>query len=254
MLHMGRYILIAAGLTVAGLLIAACGGSAPPSPTVTPGQASAQQVSQPVLVTNTGDPTPMAMEPASPTSTSTSKPSQTATPSLGASTSTPTRTPTSSPMPSTATSRPTATATPVPSLTPQRTLATPAPVATRTRPAPSDTPSPYRFQAAGPAQPDPSHPCPGCPKAAAYIVGHVHDAAGNPLAGVRLVCYNEWHRYPVVASKGGGEYDFAIIQAATTWTVVVLDQADQPISPEVAVVFDPQQTCRYIVDWRRVNR
>ncbi len=106
---------------------------------------------------------------------------------------------------------------------------------------------------AGPAQPDPSHPCPGCPKAPAYIVGHVHDAAGNPLAGVRLVCYNEWHRYPVVASKAGGEYDFAIIQAETTWYVVVLDQADQPISPEVAVRFDPRETCRYILDWRRAD-
>jgi hypothetical protein len=62
----------------------------------------------------------------------------------------------------------------------------------------------------------------------------VLDAAGNPLAGVRLVCYNGWHRYPVVASKGGGEYDFAII-------------------PEATVVFDPQQTCRYILDWWQVN-
>jgi len=101
-------------------------------------------------------------------------------------------------------------------------------------------------------QADPSHRCPPCPKAPAYIVGHVWDGAGNPLPGVRLVCYNEWHRYPVVASKGGGEYDFAIIQALTTWTVVVLDEADRPISPEVAVPFDPNETCRYILNWRRV--
>ncbi|MBN1657923.1 MAG: hypothetical protein JXA93_05950 [Anaerolineae bacterium] len=107
--------------------------------------------------------------------------------------------------------------------------------------------------AAGPAWPDPSFPCPGCPRAHAYIVGHVHDAAGNPLAGVRLVCYNDWHRYSVVASKGGGEYDFPIIQADTTWYVVVLDQSDRPISPEVAVRFNPQETCRYILDWRRVD-
>ena len=106
---------------------------------------------------------------------------------------------------------------------------------------------------ASPAQPDPLHPCPGCPRAPAYIVGHVHDAAGNPLVGVRLVCYNEWHRYPVVASKAGGEYDFAINQAETTWYVVVLDQADQPISPEAAVRFNPHETCRYILDWQRVD-
>ena len=79
------------------------------------------------------------------------------------------------------------------------------------------------------------------------------DTAGNPLAGVRLVCYNEWHRYPVVSSKASGEYDFAIIQAETIWYVVVLDQADQPLSPEVAVRFDPHETCRYILDWRRVD-
>jgi hypothetical protein len=79
------------------------------------------------------------------------------------------------------------------------------------------------------------------------------DAAGNPLAGVRLVCYNEWHRYPIVASKAGGEYDFAIIQAETTWHVVVLDQAERPVSPEAAVPFDPHETCRYILDWRRVD-
>lgn len=70
---------------------------------------------------------------------------------------------------------------------------------------------------------------------------------------MRLVCYNEWYRYPVVSSKAGGEYDFAIIQAETTWYVVVLDQADVPISPEVAVRFDPHETCRYILDWRRVH-
>jgi len=69
---------------------------------------------------------------------------------------------------------------------------------------------------------------------------------------VRLVCYNDWYRYPVVASKGGGEYDFVIIQADTTWFVVVLDQSDQPISPEVAVRFDTSQACRFILDWRQL--
>jgi hypothetical protein len=106
---------------------------------------------------------------------------------------------------------------------------------------------------AGPAQADPSHPCPGCPRAAAYIVGHVSDASGQPLVGVRLVCYNEWHRYPVVASKGGGEYDFAIIQADTTWYLSVVDQNDQPISPEAPVVVTLTESCRYILDWQRVD-
>ncbi|MEJ2737396.1 MAG: hypothetical protein P8189_28215 [Anaerolineae bacterium] len=104
-----------------------------------------------------------------------------------------------------------------------------------------------------PAQPDPSHPCPSCPKAPAYIVGHVTDANGHPLVGVRLVCYNEWHRYPVVASKEGGEYDFLIIQADTTWYVVVLDQNDQLISPEAPVTVDLLKSCRYMLDWRRTD-
>lgn len=123
----------------------------------------------------------------------------------------------------------------------------------RTRLPPTAAASPYQFLPTGPAQPDPSHPCPGCPLAPAYIVGRVLDASGNPLAGVRLVCYNEWHHYSVVASKAGSEYDFAVIQADTTWYVVVLDQDDGLISPEVAVRFDPRETCRYILDWRRVK-
>jgi hypothetical protein len=84
-------------------------------------------------------------------------------------------------------------------------------------------------------------------------VGRIVDAGGNPLAGVRLVCYNEWHRYPIVASKVSGEYDFPIIQADTTWYVVILDQADQPISPVVAVQFRLQESCRYILDWQRAH-
>jgi hypothetical protein len=81
----------------------------------------------------------------------------------------------------------------------------------------------------------------------------VLDAAGNPVAGVRLVCYNEWHRYPVVASKAGGEYDFPVTQADTTWYVFVLNQADELISPEVPVPFNLQESCRYILDWQRVD-
>ncbi len=84
-------------------------------------------------------------------------------------------------------------------------------------------------------------------------MGRVVDAGGQPLAGVRLVCYNEWHRYPVVASKGGGEYDFNIVQADTTWYVVVLDPADQPISAPAAVPFKLSESCRYILNWQRAD-
>jgi hypothetical protein len=186
-----------------------------------------------------------------PTTTQSPTPSDTPVPRL-------TRTPTSTPIPPTATATPTWTFTPVPPTptptpTPPLPTATQAPAATPSPSPVTPTPSAYRFLPVGSAQPDPSHPCPGCPKAPAYIVGHVTDAAGHPLAGVRLVCYNEWHRYPVVASKGGGEYDFPIIQADTTWYVVVLNQADEPISPEVPVPFRLQESCRYILDWKRAD-
>jgi len=172
----------------------------------------------------------------SPTATPTATGTPTALPTLAA----PTEAPTVVPVTATAT----ATAA----------LATaPAPSSSPTSMTPSPSPAAYRFLPMGPARPDPSHPCPGCPRAPAYIVGRVVDAAGNPLAGVRLVCYNEWHRYPVVASKPGGDYDFAIIQAETTWYVVVLDQADQPVSPEVSVHFKLQEACRYLLDWQRVH-
>ena len=56
-----------------------------------------------------------------------------------------------------------------------------------------------------------------------------------------------------LTTPSGGEYDVALGQGETPWTVVILDQADRPISPEVAVAFDPSQSCRYILDWQRVN-
>jgi hypothetical protein len=111
----------------------------------------------------------------------------------------------------------------------------------------------YRYLPACPAQPDLSQPCPGCPRAPGYIVGRVVDASGNPVAGVRLVCYNDWHRYPVVASKGSGEYDFPILQTEATWIVVVLNETDQRISPETTVHFNPLEACWYRLDWQRLD-
>jgi len=200
----------------------------------------------------TSIPQPVVSESVVPTETSTAALTPTCTPMPTAtSTGTPTATPT---QPAASTATPTLTATLTPTDTPTVTV-TPTTTSTATPVLPTDTPTPaYLFLADGPAQPDMSHPCPECPRAPAYIIGTVRDAGGNPLGGVRLVCYNDWHRYPVVGTKGGGEvgqYDFPIIQAATTWYVVVLDEADRPISPEAAVAFDPLVSCRYIQDWRR---
>lgn len=255
MLRVGRGATILIGLVVLGLLACSCGTLATPTANATPTGTATQQLAQPATVTNTPVPTRSPIE---------------AVPSSGTPTWTPARTATPTPMPPTWTASctctplPSSTPTPIPTCTPLPPTATPTPTLTPPPPPPTATPAPsplpatitphaYRFLPAGPAQPDPSHPCPGCPKAPAYIVGHVADAGGNPLAGVRLVCYNEWYRYPAVSSKAGGEYDFAIIQAETTWYVVVLDQADVPISPEVAILFAPHETCRYILDWRRVH-
>jgi hypothetical protein len=175
-----------------------------------------------------------------PTDTPSPLPTDTQTPLPPTDTPVPTETP--SPLPPTNT----ATRTPIP---PTRTT---SPTATPKPPTPTPA-SAYRFLPVLPPWPDPSHPCPSCPKAPAYIVGNVTDAGGNPLAGVRLVCYNAWHRYDVIATKGGGEYDFPIIQADTTWYVVVLDQSDQPISPEAPVTVSLVESCRYILNWQRVD-
>jgi hypothetical protein len=180
----------------------------------------------------------------------------------------PTHTATPPPSPiASATPPPTHTATPTPSPTASVTPAPPSstPTETLTPPPAAATPvpssegvdesgqTPYRYHPLGPAQPDLSQPCPGCPRAPGYITGRVVDAGGNPLPGVRLVCYNDWHRYPVVGSKGGGEYDFPILQAQATWYVVVLDEADRPLSPEVPIQFNPLEACWYRLDWQRVD-
>jgi hypothetical protein len=172
----------------------------------------------------------------------------------------PTATATATPIPTwtqTPTRSPTVTPTPLPpSSTPTET-GTPAPVVVTPVPSPQDVggtgQTAYRYRSIGPAQPDLSQPCPGCPRAPGYIIGRVVDAGGKPLAGVRLVCYNEWHRYPIVGTKGGGEYDFPILQAEATWYVVILNEADQSISPEAPVHFNPLEACWYRLDWQRID-
>jgi len=195
---------------------------------------------------------------ASPPSTPTPSPAPTATPTPRP-TDKPSLLPTDTSAPARPTETPISTQTPSPP-PPTRTVTwtpipptdTRAPTATRKPPTPAPVTT-HRYLPSLPAQPDPSHPCPGCPRAPAYIVGQVTDAAGNPLAGVRLVCYNDWHRYDVVASKGGGEYDFPITQADTTWFVLVLGQSDQPISPAAPVTVILVESCRYILNWQRVD-
>ncbi len=242
-------------LLLLSLLVAGCRPSPTPAPimplaslTATPAEAVTRPLPQwsptKTAVPPTSPPTDWPMPTPLAGGMPLPSPPTLATPTLLPPTNTPTATSTPSPVPP----NPTETPSPIPP------TATPVPTATAKPKVPTPTPtSAYRFLPTGPPRPDPSHPCSGCPKAPAYIVGHVTDAASHPLAGVRLVCYNEWHRYPAVASKDSGEYDFPILQAEATWYVVVLDQNGQPISPEVPVPFNPVETCRYLLDWRRVN-
>ena len=279
MWHSGRYALIVVSLSLAGLLLGGCKPTALPPPGAA-SPTSAVQAARGTLMGPAQASTAAGLLPPSPrpvtTSARTTTPSYTTTPlptlaptavplshtATVSATLTPTPMlpqPTSPPTPQPPTNTPATTWTPAPTL-PEPT-SSPAPVLPTPTLVTAETPSPvppgpsphvYRFGPAGPAQPDPSHPC-GCPRAPAYIVGHVVDAAGNQLAGVRLVCYNEWHRYPIVVSKATGEYDFPLNQAETTWYVLVLDQADQAISAEVPVHFDPRESCRYLLDWQRVD-
>jgi len=256
MVRLPRHIAIGIALLAAAALSSGCGAQPAATATRTAMEGAERLATAAEIRT-----------PARATSTIADEAPETATPTEAAPSATPTGSATPTPAPPSPTH--TATATASPSATPSATVAPPSPspspsatalpaptgappAVTATEPPAPTAPSSHLFLPAGPVQADPSHHCPTCPKAPAYIVGHVLDAAGNPLPGVRLVCYNEWHRYPVVASKGGGEYDFAIIQAQTTWTVVVLDESDRPISPEAAVPFDPNETCRYILNWQRV--
>ena len=207
--------------------------SATPGPSLTP---TASPTPQPPSPTPTVSATP---QPPSPTATAV-PPSETDTP-------TPTLTPTPSPS-ATPSPAPTLTATPSPS---------PAPAATATpestAPSSEGGQPGHHYLPMGEAGPEPGHPCPGCQHAPGYIIGNVFDAGGRPLCGVRVVCYNDWYRYPVVGTKGGGEYDIMVLQAEATWYVVVLDEADQPISPEAPVHFNPIEACWYRLNWQRTD-
>jgi hypothetical protein len=237
-----------------------CGVGTPLAPVITETSlaptetATATTVLEPTA-TCTLQPTPTSN--ATPTTLSSESGEQSAT-AIATATATPTAT--TPPTPTwtqTPTQFPTATPTSLPpSSTPTET-GTPAPVVVTPAPSAEDVDeteqTTYRYRPIGPAQPDLSQPCPGCPRAPGYIIGQVVDAGGQPLAGVRLVCYNEWHRYPIVGTKGGGGYDFPILQAEATWYVAILNEADQPISPEAPVHFNPLEACWYRLDWQRID-
>lgn len=76
--------------------------------------------------------------------------------------------------------------------------------------------------------------CPGN-----YIIGRVLNAAGGPVAGVRLTMVDQWNNRAEAVSKDGaadyGAYDFLLNPFANRYTVTVVDGAGRPISAPVTV-------------------
>lgn len=129
------------------------------------------------------------------------------------------------------------------SLTPE-----PTPALAELAPAPA-----YPFQPAGPVR----HTTDGC--AGPSIRGTVYDAAGAPLAGVRLWLYDQWANTAYAETKSGaadfGQYDFPIFtNDPIIFYVAVLAPDGTPASPTVEVYHrqGPQQAanCHWL-DWRR---
>jgi hypothetical protein len=92
-----------------------------------------------------------------------------------------------------------------------------------------------------------------------YIYGMVYDANGAPLPGVRLHAFDIYgNDLGIAVSKDSpaGSYDFVISGVRDTWTVEVLGENGQRVSPQVEVVntgsFQPgSEACWHQVDWVR---
>jgi hypothetical protein len=85
------------------------------------------------------------------------------------------------------------------------------------------------------AQPITHHSsCPGH-----YIVGQVLNRDLAPVAGVHLIMVDQWGNRASAVSKSGasdfGHYDFPLNYFANRYTVTVVDEGGNPISPPVVV-------------------
>jgi hypothetical protein len=148
-------------------------------------------------------------------------------------------------------------------LTPQRipAIATSTPkslrqVATPTPKAPVPTAtlaSNFQFAADGEVKPDTTRACTG-----SAIFGYFHDAAGKPLAGMRVKVYNQYlldnnisAPSKPVGAPDAGYYDFLINPKPSLWNVVVVDNMGSPISAEVQVIRPTGvNACYFQVDWK----
>ncbi|MFZ2362612.1 MAG: hypothetical protein WA040_24945, partial [Anaerolineae bacterium] len=76
--------------------------------------------------------------------------------------------------------------------------------------------------------------CPGN-----YIVGQVLDAGGAPLAGVRINLMDQWGNQAEAWSKDSagdfGRYDFPVNFFPNQYTLMIVDDAGNPLSAPVVV-------------------
>ena len=138
--------------------------------------------------------------------------------------------------------------TPLPSLPP------PTPVPPTATPGPSPTPTypdNIQYMPDGDVTPDKDRGCLG-----GSVYGTIRDVRGNPVEGVRVKVYNEYVSDFSGPSKplsdpDAGFYDFIINPSPETWTVVVVDGTNNPISPEVDVIRpEGMDVCFFEVNWK----
>jgi hypothetical protein len=135
---------------------------------------------------------------------------------------------------------------------------TPPPPPTAAPPTPTPGPSPtptypdnVHYVQDGDVTPDEDRGCLG-----GSIYGTIRDVHGNPVEGVRVKVYNEYVSDFSGPSKSlsdpdAGFYDFIINPSPQTWTVVVVDGTNNPISPEADVIRPAGvDVCYFEVNWK----
>lgn len=131
--------------------------------------------------------------------------------------------------------------------------AAPAPAAATAPPAPTSVPdADFPFVLVGPVRSGNE----GCSEAS--IRGSVRDAAGAPLAGVRLWRYDQFGNEEVIESLSGdaerGQYGFTIGDTANIHYLQVIDAGGAIISPVIQIDHRqgdaPDALCHW-VDWQQ---
>jgi hypothetical protein len=142
-----------------------------------------------------------------------------------------------------ATALPQAQPTVAPTQPPAQPAGTPTPAVEPPTPEPA-----FPFRLASPPGPDANFTI------CCYIVGTVRTAAGVPLEGVLVQASNEWETKPPAMTKSGGEagqYDIPLGWGVSIWDLTIVDADGNPISPKVAVSFDPNVNNAIRVDWQQ---